>query len=142
MRRYDIAARILLVLPTIDLAVTAPVGPVLVQQKSQARGYVVDTASDADTMLGRLSGDLDGLWLELFGSTESHFSSSPEEPQAARPSSSSQPLVPTEESTNAEQPVPSVQNEESGVACWKNGSQGAGNEPLPCSIVGKRERYR
>ena len=113
MRRYYIAARILLVLPIIDFAVTAPV---LVQQKPQARGYVVHTAVDVETKLGRRGGDLDELWFKVFGHPESHFPSSPEEPPAARPPSSSQSSVPTEESTNVEQPVPSIQNKESEVA--------------------------
>ena len=112
MRRYYIASRIFLVLPIIDFAVTAPV---LVQQKPHERGHVMHTAEDADTKLGRRGGDLDELWFKFFGNPESHFSLKPEEPPAAHPSSSSQPSVPTEVSTNFEQLVPSIQNEESHV---------------------------
>ncbi|KAI0276417.1 hypothetical protein BGY98DRAFT_703643 [Russula aff. rugulosa BPL654] len=115
MRRYCIASGILLILPIIDFAVTAPV---LVQQKSQAGVHVVHITDDAMTMLGKRGDDVDEILLKLFGptGTESRPPARPEEPPAARPSSSSQLSGPTDVGPNVEQPPPSILGEPSQVA--------------------------
>jgi hypothetical protein len=70
MRLYYIVSGILLILPIINLVVTAPV---LVQEKLQARVDVVHMPKDAGTKLGKRGGELDELWVKLFGYPEDHF---------------------------------------------------------------------
>jgi hypothetical protein len=60
---------------------------------------------------------LNELWLNLFGHPESHFFANTEESSAARPSSSSPPLGPTDGSTGGvKQPQPSIPEEPSPVS--------------------------
>jgi hypothetical protein len=84
MRLYNIVSEILLILPIIDFAVTAPV---LVQEKLQARVNVVHIPAHAMTMLWKRADDseLDELGVKLFSHPESHSVSKPEELSAAHP---------------------------------------------------------
>jgi hypothetical protein len=100
MRRYYIVSGILLILPIIDFALTAPV---LVQEKRQAG---VDAVHEAMTILGKRGDDLTGLFLIY----EDHFAK-PEESSAARPSSSSPPSGSDHGWTNVEKPLPSTPEE-------------------------------
>jgi hypothetical protein len=103
MRRYYVVSGILLVLPIIDFAVTAPV---LVQEKRQA-------SVDAITMLGKRGDELN--WLRLTKYFENYFPK-PEESSAARPSSSSPPSGPADGWTDITQPQPSIPEEPSPVS--------------------------
>jgi hypothetical protein len=128
MRLYNIVSGIILILPIIDFAVTAPV---LVQEKRQARVDVVHIPGDAMTMLGKRGGDsgeLFELWVELFDHPESHFPTKPEELPAARPSLSSQPSGPAGGSTDVEQPLPPIHEEPVAVSSQVHAPPSLGDE--------------
>ena len=105
-----ILSEILLILPTIDFDVAAPV---LIQEKSQAGVDVVHLYEDVMTMLGKRADELDELLYELFGDPESHLLAKPEESSATRPSSSSQPSGLADGPMDVEQPLPSIPEEPS-----------------------------
>ena len=103
MRIYYIISGIHLILSIIDFAVAAPV---LVQKKPQARV--------AMTILGKRGGELDELWVNLFGHPEGHSLPQPEALPAAHLPSSSQSsgaLGPAGGQTNVERPPPSIDEE-------------------------------
>ena len=101
----------ILILPIIDVALAAPVP---VQEKPRARVDVVHITEDTMTMLGKRAGELDELWVELFGDAGS---TSEEEPlrdlSPAHPLSSSEQSGPADGSMEVEQPLPSVPEEPS-----------------------------
>jgi len=105
MRRYYIVSGVLLIFLIIDIAVAAPV---LVQEKRQEGVDVVHIPEDAITMLGKRGGELNELWLKLFGHPEDHFFPKLEELSAARPSSRSPLSGPAGGSTDIERPLPPI----------------------------------
>jgi hypothetical protein len=109
MRLHNIVVSgILLILPIIDFAVTAPV---LGREKLQARVDVAHIPEDAMTVLRKRGDELDELWIKLFGHSESHFSPKPEE----LPTTHSPLTLPKSEPANGpidvEQPLPSIPEE-------------------------------
>ena len=86
MRLYNIVSEILVILPIIDFAVTAPL---LAQEKLQARINVVHISAHAWKRAD--DSELEELGVKLFNHPKSHFVSKPEELPAAHPPSSSPP---------------------------------------------------
>ncbi|KAI0276432.1 hypothetical protein BGY98DRAFT_704040 [Russula aff. rugulosa BPL654] len=103
MRRYCIASGLLLILPIIDFAVSAPV---LVRKKPESGVDVVHTI----TMLGKRSGELDELLSEFFDHPEGNFRAKPEELSAAHPLSSPPPSGSADVSMDVAQPLMSTPN--------------------------------
>ena len=103
MRRYCIASVLLLILPIIDFAVSAPV---LVRNKPQAGVDVVHTI----TMLGKRSGELDELWFEFSDHPEGNFRAKPEDLSAAHQSLSPPPSGSTDVLMDVAQPLMSTPN--------------------------------
>ena len=128
MRLYYAAYGLFLVIAIIDFAVTAPVP---VGRKPQTEILIIHKTEHAKTKLGKWGAELDGLLSKLFDHPETHPPARPEEQlPAAGPSSSSQPLRPSDVPTNVEQPGLFIPNEPSQAVVPSHALSGIGNDPL------------
>ena len=127
MHLYYIVSGTLLILPTIDFAVAAPV---LVQEQPQAPVSVKHILEDSITKLGKRGGD----WNMLFTLSEDHFAK-PEESLAAGPSSNSPSSGPYHEWAVVEKPPPSVPEKPSTMSDADYEFVGAHAQPNPVSSM-------
>ena len=135
-RLYYIVSGILLIL-SINFAVAAPM---LAQQKPDSHVDVVHMPEDAVAMLGKRAGELDKLFQDLLGDTESESFALPDE-SATLPSSSSQPSGPADGSMAVGNPLPSISKEPLPVSSPDRAPPDHGMMKMWLDIIGHPEGH-